>query len=255
MSRINVAFVGQCHTVGYAGVPPDAAFPEVCRRVLQASRPDHRVELTVEPYYHPAELRDAVAKVLRGKPRVVVIEVVGWLAIAGSNAVDLSKLPRGIRSTFERTRYFRRTRQHIAQQTRGDGLIVNIQTNALALAGSVLRPLLPRMPRPSVVDYEACVVDALSLIAAAEGTTAVIQGPGGNLAVTSKPLPPDATQRYRAVHEMARRVAEANGALYVDRWDTVTGGFFLPGTTRPTAEGHSVWGHLLADELLRAGVV
>jgi hypothetical protein len=68
-------------------------------------------------------------------------------------------------------------------------------------------------------------------------------------------LASDAIERYRAVEAMARRVASANDVLYVDRWDSVTPRFFNPGSIRPTPEGHLMWGHLLADELLNAGIV
>lgn len=144
----------------------------------------------------------------------------------------------------------------MAEKTQGAGFIHAVQTNALALVSSVVRPLLPRLPRATVADYESCVSGALALVGAVEGTTAVVQGPGaGNFALESKGLASDAIERYRAVNEMARRVAEAHGALYVDRWDTVASGFFIPGTTRPTMQGHSVWGHLLAEQLLSAGIV
>lgn len=256
MSRLAIAFVGQCHTVGYPGVPADAAFPEVCRGVLQASRPQHRVELVVEPYYHPAQLLGAVRKALAQRPRVVVVEVVGWLAITGSSTIDLSRLPRGIRSAYERGQFLRRATRLVAKKTQSSGLIHHVQTSALALASSVVRPLFPRLPRPTVPEYETFVSEALALIATAPGISRVVQGPGaGNFATESKRLPVDAIARYRAVNEMARRVAAAHGALYVDRWDTVASGFFIPGTTRPTARGHSMWGHLLADHLLREGMV
>jgi hypothetical protein len=255
MSRLAIAFLGQCHVRGYEGVPPDATFPEVCRNIVQASRPGHHVELIAETYQHPAHLHAAVTAALARRPRVVVIEVVGWLAIAGSSVLDLSRLPRGIRSAYQRGQHLRRVSRSIIRKTEGSALIHSVRTNALALASSLLQPLLPRLPRPTIAEYEACVSSALSLIAS-QGVTAVVQGPGaGNFAVSSKRLPDDAVERYRAVSEMARRVATEHGALYVDRWDTVAGGFFIPGTTRPTKRGHSTWGHLLADHLLRAGVV
>ena len=256
MSRLAIAFLGQCHVKGYPGVPADTAFPEVCRGVLQASRPEHQVEVIAERYLHPAELLGAVRASLQKRPRVLVIEVVGWIAVTGSSFVDLSRLPRGIRSAHERGHHLRRMSALVTRKTRAAGLIHAVQTNALALVSSIIRPLLPRMPRVTVADYERCVAGALELIATVEGTSAVVQGPGaGNFAMESKGLASDAIERYRAVQEMARRVAGAHGALYVDRWDSVASGFFIPGTTRPTMRGHSVWGHLLAEQLLRAGMV
>jgi hypothetical protein len=256
MSRLAIGFVGQCHTVGYPGVPPDAAFPEVCRNVLQASRPGHQVEVIIEPYYHPAQLHGAVRAVLRRQLRAVVIEVVGWVAITGTSAVDLSRLPGGVRSAYQRAQYLRRASRFVAEKTGGVELVHRVHFSAVSLAHSVLGPLLPRYPRASVADYEGCVVEALTLIRQTPGATPVIQGPAAaTFAVDAKGLASDAMSRYRTVNEMARRVAVAHHVLYVDRWDTSVDGFYLSGTSRPTREGHSVWGHLLADHLLQSGIV
>ena len=255
VSRLLIGFIGQCHISGYAGVEADAAFPQVCRRALQSARPGHHVDLLLLPCHHPGELSAAVDEVLRRGPRVVVIEVVGWLALAGGASLDLSHLPRGVRSVVQRVRHFKRASREIAAKTSESGVIHRVQTTALSLAGGLLRPLLPRLPRFTVAEYEACVDDALKRIKAS-GASTVVQGPAaGNIAAISKRLPTDAVERYRAVYEMARRVADTNGALFVDRWDTVSTGFFIPGTTRPTTEGQSVWGHLLSDQLLRAGLI
>jgi hypothetical protein len=256
VSRLAVGFVGQCHTVGYPGVPPDTAFPEVCRGLLQAARPGHRIEIVLQPYYHPAQLFGAVTTVLAHQPRVVVVEVVGWVAITGTSAVDLSRLPVGVRSAYQRAQYLRRAARFVADRTGGLELVHRVQTSAMRLAHGVLGPLLPRYPRASVGDYEACVSEALSCVRQAAGVTPVVQGPGAaTFAVNAKGLASDALTRYRAVNDMARRVASRHGALYIDRWDTVVDGFYLPGTSRPTRQGHSIWGHLLADHLLQSGIV
>jgi hypothetical protein len=253
---LTIGFLGQCHVRGYEGVPADEAFPEVCRRVIQASRPAQQVELVAETYHHPADLQRVTTAILRQRPRIVVIEVVGWLAIAGSRVVDLSRLPGPVRSAVERRRHLRNVSRHVSEQTSDAGAIHVVKTGALALASGLLQPLLPRFPRPTVEGYEACVAAALQQIQADPSVTAVIQGPGaGNFAAGSKRLPADAVARYHDVHAMARRVAAQHHALFVDRWDTVGSGFFIKGTTRPTLQGHSAWGHLLADELLRAGLV
>lgn len=102
-----------------------------------------------------------------------------------------------------------------------------------------------------MADYERCLEGALGTIAQQPGVEVVIQGPGApNLTLDSRGLAPDAIERYRAVERMARRVATAHGALYVDRWDTVSAGFFFPGSIRPTSDGHSTWGYLLAERLM-----
>lgn len=251
MTELTLAFVGQCHTVGYPGVPPDAAFPEVCRADLQASRPEQHVRVHLQPYYHPGELVRAVTRALAQRPRAVVIEVVGWLAVVGTRAVDLSRLPSGVRSAYERVRHFRHVAHAVAKRApRGAELITT------KIAGSVLAPLLPRYPRPSVAEYESAVMHALELVREAPGTEAVLQGPGApNLALDARGISSDAVERYREVREMAQRAAASHAVLYVDRWDTVTSAFFSDNSVRPTAAAHSLWGHLLASELLRAGVV
>lgn len=254
---LTIAFVGQCHTVGYPGVPPDVAFPQVCREIVQAARPDQHVEVLLEPYFHPTELTRAVRNALGNSPRTVVIEVVGWLAVTGTRAIDLSRLPTGVRSTYERVRYFRHISRNVVKAIPGGAdLIWRAQKGMAYVAGHMLKSIVPRYPRPSVDEYEAAVNEALALVAAVPGVTGVIQGPGApNLDLDARGIASDAVERYRAVNEMARRVAEANGALYVDRWDTVAKGFFNEGSIRPSARAHSVWGHLLANELLAAGVV
>jgi len=126
-----------------------------------------------------------------------------------------------------------------------------VRANTLATASEVLRPLFPRYPRPTVIEYEHAISEAIVAISRNNGVSVVVQGPGApNVYLDSPGIAPDALERYRAVNVMSRRVAAAHSALYVERWDTVAPGFFLPGSIRPTKNGHSVWGHLLAAELL-----
>jgi hypothetical protein len=256
MSVTAISFVGQCHTVGYAGVPADAAFPRVCRDVVQAARPEVRVEVRLHPCYHPAELVESVQSALRRQPRVVVVEVIGWLAVTGTAAVDLSRLPKGVRSAYERVKHFRHVARHVTRNApRATAGVMRVETAIGTFGHALLRPLLPRHARPSIAEYEQCLGSALDLIAASQAE-AVVQGPGApNTALDGRGLAPDALERYRAMQAMARRVAESRGALFVDRWDTTTPRFYSEGSVRPSLEGHSMWGHLLATELLRAGIV
>jgi hypothetical protein len=249
LSSRTLGFVGQCHTIGYEGVPAELAFPEVCKRAIESARPATNVVVQLEPYYHPSELVRRVRAVLRHQPHVVVIEAVGWLAVAGTRALDLSKLPPKVRTRYERVTHFREVSRSIANEIpQGAGLIYRTPTDA-----SLLRPIVRRHPRPSVQEYEDCLDAA---IAAAAGTRVVVQGPGApNLALGQRGLPPDTLERYRAVNEMARRVATRRQALYIDRWDTVSSGFYTEGSVRPSASAHAVWGHLLAAELMRHSVV
>lgn len=251
-----ISFVGQCHTVGYAGVPPDAAFPRVCRDVVQTARPGTRVGVQLHPCYHPSELADGVRAAVRTSPRVVVVEVVGWLAIKGTTSVDLSRLPKHVRSTYQRMRHLRNVGRSFARNAPAAAAALTQVEVSIAGAGyALLRPLLPRHARPTLAEYEQCLHAALEPISAA-GASAVVQGPGApNTALDARDLASDALERYREVNAMALRVAAAHGALFVDRWDTVSSGFYGPGSVRPTREGHSVWGQLLAGELLRAGIV
>lgn len=257
MSLVTIAFVGQCHTVGYAGVPPDAAFPEVCRRAIERARPGTRIRIVLHPYYHPAELATAVKRAVRGQPFIVVLEVVGWLAVSGSRAVDLSRLPVGVRSAYDRVRHFRHVAQKIVKDVpRGAELVYHTQTTVKSFASGVLRPLLQRYPRPTVAEYAQELDAALRAVRAAPGPHVVIQGPGApNLTLEGPGLPPDVLDRYLATREMARRAADAYSAMYIDRWDTVAPGFFSDNSVRPTARAHEVWGNLLSAELLAHGIL
>jgi hypothetical protein len=154
-------------------------------------------------------------------------------------------------------RHFRHVSAHLlAKAPKSSALVQGVQRDGYGLAAGLLRPLLPRYQRPTIEQYEAFVSDALADLAARPGITAVVQGPGApNLDLNRRGLPSDSVERYRAVRTMANRVATAHGALFVDRWDTVAGGFFQPGSIRPTQQAHSVWGELLASELLSAGLV
>lgn len=255
MSFTIIAFLGQCQTSGYAGVPRDATFPEVCRRAIQLRRPERRIDLHIEEYQHPAELPRATSRVVRASPRVAVLEVVGWLAVKSSPAVDLSRLPRGMRSAYERARHFRRVSGYLKSLTQTSPLIHRVHTNARALASGLLSPLLPRYPRPTIAEYENFVDDAIADLQASR-ITVVVQGPGApNLELEARGIAANMPERYREVESMARRVAANRGALYVDRWSTITSRFYLPGSIRPEAGGHTVWGNLLADELLAADLV
>lgn len=257
MPAVTIGFVGLCHTVGYPGVPPDAAFPQVCRRAIEARRPTRQVRLFVKEYYHPSELPDAVREALDRRPQVVVIEVVGWLMIRGREAVDLTSLPPAVRSAYERVRHLRQmSRLMAAKIPKGPDLVYAVHKRSAAWARFVLGPLVRRYPRTNIDEYEHFVAEALTEVNERPGVHGVVQGPGApNLDVNSDYLAADALERYRAVDAMAQRVAERGGALFVERWDTVSPGFFTPGNVRPSAEGHSVWGELLAAELISAGLV
>ena len=220
---------------------------------MQSRRPGVRVEITLQEYQHPAELEGAVRAALVRTPRVVVIEVVGWLAVKGSEAIDLSRLPPGIRSVYQRVRHFRSVAHSVRRLPRS---LLVVQDTAFGVATSILGKSAPRHLRTSPDEYEASLRRAVVMVKQAAGIDCVIQGPGApNLALDSPKLPSDVLERYRDVERLARRVADAHGVLYVDRWDTVAPGFFGSGSIRPTAEGHSTWGHLLADRLIAAGLV
>jgi len=252
MSRTTIVFLGQCHTYGYPGVPPEAAFPQVLRRAIEAYKPDTTLNVILEPYDHPSGLSRSVTRALRHRPRIVVVEVTGWLAVKGSGAVNLSRLPKTFHSTYDRVRHFRVASQFIAAKIpQGSKLIYRFQSKSFEAIASVLGPLIARYPRPTVEEYRACVSDAIQRIVQSPGTQVVIQGPGSpNLDLNFRGLAADAVERYKAVECMAREVATQHGTMYVDRWNAVNPDFFSPGSIRPTAEGHMEWGNLLARELL-----
>ena len=253
MNDLTLSFVGQCHTVGYPGVPPDAAFPQVCRAALQARRPDAHVTVVLEEYQHPQELDRAVTRALRARPRVVVIEVVGWLAVKGTESIDLTRLPRGVRSAYQRVRYFRQMTNAIAAKLPRAAELIH---DAATAAGALVAHVGPRHTRTTPSEYEHHLGRAVAAGREVPGVDCVIQGPGApNLELDSRHFPSDLLERYRAVQQMARRVAETHGVLYVDRWDTIAPGFFSSDSIRPSAQGHSTWGHLLADKLVESGLV
>ena len=257
MIHTTIAFLGQCQTYGYPGVPADATFPQVCRRALETRLPHRRIRVVTEEYQHPSELPKATDRVVRAQPRVVVLEVIGWLAVKSNSAVDLSKLPRGVRSTYDRARHFRRLTSFLKTKVpETAGLVHRVETNAHALASGILRPLLPRYPRPTIAEYESFVDDAIAQLRRIEGMDVVVQGPGApNLELEERGLATDMPERYREVERMAQRVAKKYDTLYVDRWSTLTPRCFLPNTIRPRAHSHELWGNLLAHELLAAGLV
>ncbi len=61
--------------------------------------------------------------------------------------------------------------------------------------------------------------------------------------------------RYRTLAHLARTVAREEGALFVERWDSITREFYLSGSVRPHVRGHAIWGSLLAEQLIGAGLV
>lgn len=225
--------------------------------MLAAARPDVDVTVLLEPYHHPFELARALEAALRRQPRVVVIEVTGWLAVTGTAAVDLSRLPAAVTSVVDRLRHFRHVSQTMIKAVPGGpGLIYHAQAAGNSLSAGILRPLLRRYPRPSVAEYSATLNGALSTLAAHPEVTAVVQGPGApNPALDARGLPQDVPDRYRAVNEMARHAADTHRAVYIDRWNTVSSDFYRGGSVRPTAMAHRAWGHLLASQLMVHGIV
>jgi hypothetical protein len=198
-----------------------------------------------------------VRAALRSAPHVIIIEAPGWLAVAGTPSVDLSRLPKSLRSAYDRVKHFRHVSRAILRDApRAADLVTRVDTQLGTAGRALLRPLLPRHARPSVAEYERCLADALALVVAAPSTRAVVQGPGApNMSIDPSSVASDLPQRFVAVREMARRVADQHGALFVDRWDTITKNFYSDASPRPSAEGHSIFGQLLAAELLQAGFV
>ncbi len=260
MRDMQIAFLGQCHTTGYPGVAPTEIFPQVARRSVQAARPDVAVRIATANYYHPADLAQVARASLGAQPDVLVIEVVGFLAARGHQSADLSRLPAAVRSACDRARHFRILTAKIRHRwPAGAGLVARVEAAALALAARPVRALVPRLARPTVADYEACLDRTLDAVRQAGRTRVVLQGPG----VFSEDLDPsqmasDSPEIYRRVNAMAREVANRHTALFVDRFDDgliSARTFYEPGSIRPSARGHEAWGQLLAEKLLQAGFV
>jgi hypothetical protein len=258
MSDFRVAFIGPCHTTGYPGVGPGESFPEVARAAVEAARPGIGLQILTEPCYHPADLPRAARRAARQHPAIAVVEAVGWFAVRGSQAVDLGQLPRGLRSTYDRVRYLR----HVSAGVRrhwpvARTLVAAVETTVAALADGPMRSLLPRLPRPTLAEYEERL-DAAVRGLRTDGIEVVIEGPARlSDQLPDRALPPDAAVRYGEVNRMARAVAARHQAVFVDRMDATPGTplFYLPGSVRPSRAGHQLWGRLLADSLLRSGLV
>jgi hypothetical protein len=258
--QTRIAILGQCHTTGHAGMPPDATFPEVVRRTIEKARPDVSVRVVIEPFNHPADLPAAARRALRHRPNVVIVEVIGWVAVSGRQAVDLTRLPRGVRSTYDRLRHFRRAVTRLRKRwPLSADVIAGVEINLQSLASGPLRFLFPRLPRPTLDAYESALEEAARILAAEEGVEAVFQGPGVfNDAIPAAGLASNAHEIYRGVNDMGRRIAERHGALFVDRLvgaPLPQGSFYLPGSIRPSRVGHEALGHLLAEQLQGASLV
>jgi hypothetical protein len=198
--------------------------------------------------------------VLRRRPDIVVVEVIGWVAVSGQQAVDVSRLPRGVRSSYDRLRHFRLAASRLRERWPATmGLISGVEMHLQALAAGPLRSLLPRLPRPTIPDYETALEQAARLLRAAEGVEAVFQGPGAfNDSIDARSIAPNALEVYRSVNAMTRRVADRPGVLFVDRLVAAPlplGKFYLSGSIRPSRAGHEAWGHMLAESLWRASLV
>lgn len=258
MPELRIAFVGPCHTTGYPGVGPTETFSAVARRAVEAARPGLDLRVLTEPCYHPADLPRAARRVIRHRAAIAVIEAVGWFAVRGSQAVDLGRLPRGLRSTYDRVRHLR----HVSAQVRrhwpvAGTLVAAVETTMAAFAGGPMRSLVPRLPRPTLAEYEE-QLDAAARELRTGGTEVVIEGPGLLSDQLADPaLPSDADARYRAVNLMARGIAARHHAVFVDRMDATPGTalFYLPGSIRPSLAGHQVWGRLLAEHLIQSGLL
>jgi len=255
MPRVPIAFLGQCHTTGYEGVPAIATFPQVARRVIEAQRHEVSVDVRIEYVGHPADLPRAMETAAADGAKIVVVEIVGWLAVTGRRSADLSKLPSRLRSAYARAQHLHEASRAMTDAWKESGAIATVRAD-MATAAGPMRRLLRRLPRPTVEEYAAFARDGIRRMREHPGAVLVIQGPGAfNRDLDYRSLPPETLEIYRAVDAMARRLAEEHRALYVDRWASIAPGFYLPGSIRPGVEGHAVWGHLLAEKLMSAGLV
>ena len=261
MSQVRIAFVGQCLVHGYPGVPRSATYPEIVRHHLERERPGLRVRIVAEPFYHPAELRAVVGRLLRSAGSdLIVIDVAGWLAANGPAAVDLSRLPKGLRGAYDRVRHLRAVSYGlISRWPSAAGMVTLVQTGGRALVDGPLQLLARRYPKASLEEYERLLEETIALIARQPGCNLVLQGPSAfNTAETNPACAPDSLAIYRAVNELARRLAAAHGVAFIDRMALIGGAdgeMFLPGSIRLSSAGHRVTGHAVAETLLRAGLI
>jgi hypothetical protein len=258
MPERRVVFIGPCHTTGYPGVRPDETFPVVACRAVEAARPGLTLHVLTEPSYHPGDYPAAARRAARKRPALAVVEVAGWFAVTGARAVDLGRLPGGVRSAYDRVRHLRnisaklRNRWPVASR-----LVIGVETTIAALAEGPMRPLLPRLPRTSLAEYEQLLDVAVTELRAHD-VDVVVEGPGlMNAELDDPALPPDSIEQYAAVNRLARALAQRHGAPFVDHIDATPAfpGFHLPGSVRPSVAGHEAWGELLAERMLETGLV
>lgn len=256
--RLRIAFLGQCLVHGYEGVDGRQTFPNILQTRIRADHPGVAPLVNVESFYHPAELPGKVARVLKPPPDVLVIDVAGYFAARDVGAVDLSQLPRGIDTAYERLRHLRSVAKGLLRvYPAAAGLIRRVETTGVAWANGILRPLLRRYPTPTLPDYRQFLDEAVRIARRTERTTVVLQGPGMfNDGEMDRRYAPDTQEIYRQVNAMARHIAEANGLLFVDRMAVTDSlSVCLPGSIRLSEHGHQVMADALFDTLTQGGVL
>ena len=259
MGELRIAFLGQCLVHGYEGVDGKETFPNVLRARILAEKPGVAPRVSVDSFYHPAELPRKIARASTPRPPdVLVIDVAGYFAARDVGAVDLSQLPHGINTGYERARHFRAVAKGLLRAyPAAGGLLRRLETTGVAVANGILRPLLRRYPTPTLPDYEQFLEDAVHVARRTEGMTVVLQGPGMfNDGETDRRYAPNTQEIYRQVNGMVRRVAETNGLLFVDRMAVTDSlSVCLPGSIRLSAHGHRVMADVLLEALVGASVV
>ena len=263
MRRVKVVFLGQCFVFGYRGVPREQAYPSVVMSRVSAERPDVSIEAIPKGFYHPCDLPLQIERIMSGSPPDIIVIDAAANAVAafGPEPVDVAALPAGLGSVAEGVRHGRAVAKSFTERYRLLGPLVDtVEQAGRRLVDLPFIPFVRRRQRPTLLEYEQALEDAISRARANGSRTAlVLQGPSVfNPDESHAAFQPDTVALYRLVNDMVRRVAESHEVSFVDRLDVAGASnpnLFLDGCIRLSPIGHHLFGHALAEHLLRTGLV
>jgi hypothetical protein len=257
-----VTFLGQCLPVRADLAGDDGTYPYVAERYVQAARPGTRITTTVIYYEYPyADLEVKFDLALRGRPDVIVLEVPARpVAYPDSTPVDLRRLPRRLRSSYQRVRYLRGLNERLRAAPGMDRLVQIADVGLRAVLAGPLRHLVRRYPVPTLAEYETLVAATIARLTAKTTATLILAGPAGfTEAGDGDGYVDGAPDLYDAVNAMVRRIAARHHLPFIDRVAVTAGegpGFFHPGSSIHYAPaGHRAMGRFLGEMLLSQGIL
>lgn len=263
MRRVKVVFLGQCFVFGYRGVSRQQAYPAIVAARVAAERPDVVIEPIPSGFYHPLELPEKVEAIMAGpRPDIIVVDAAAnAIAALGPEPVNVSTMPAALAAVTEGARHGREVAKGLMERYRVLAPLVDaVEQAGRRLVDSSVVPFVKRRRQPTLVEYERALEATIGLVRADGSTTAlVLQGPSVfNPDESHEAFKPDTIELYRRVNNMVRRAATAHHVSFVDRLDVAgasNAALFLDGAIRLSPYGHHLFGHALAEHLLRAGLV